>query len=77
MIDIVQRDDIDVVVSDITMRNERRRAGQRLLESRPQLPVISSPPSARWTSRQAIRAGAYDFVLPFEIDQLVLAIDRA
>jgi two-component system response regulator HydG len=78
-IDIVQRDDIDIVVSDVNMKGMTGvELCQRLLESRPQLPVILITAfGSMELAIQAIRVGAYDFVpKPFEIDQLVLAIDR-
>ena len=78
-IDVVQRDTIEVVVSDVNMKGMNGvELCQRLLESRPQLPVILITAfGSMELAIQAIRVGAYDFVpKPFEIDQLVLAIDR-
>jgi len=78
-LDIVQRDDIEVVVSDVNMKGMNGvELCQRLLESRPQLPVILITAfGSMELAIQAIRVGAYDFVpKPFEIDHLVLAIDR-
>ncbi len=73
------RDDIEVVVSDINMRGMSGvELCRRLLERRPQLPVILITAfGSMELAIEAIRAGAYDFVpKPFEIDQLALAIER-
>ena len=72
-------DDIEVVVSDVNMKGMNGvELCRRLLEGRPQLPVILITAFGSMDlAIQAIRAGAYDFVpKPFEIDQLVLAIER-
>ncbi|HEU4733466.1 MAG TPA: sigma-54 dependent transcriptional regulator [Kofleriaceae bacterium] len=78
-IDAVQREDVDVVVSDINMKGMTGvELCQRLLEQRAQLPVILITAfGSMELAIQAIRVGAYDFLpKPFEIDQLVLAIER-
>ena len=78
-IEVAQRDDIEVVVSDVNMKGMNGvELCQRLLEHRPQLPVILITAfGSMELAIQAIRAGAYDFVpKPFEIDQLVMAIER-
>jgi two-component system response regulator HydG len=78
-IEIVQHDDIEVVVSDVNMKGMNGvELCQRLLEHRPQLPVVLITAfGSMELAIQAIRAGAYDFVpKPFEIDQLVMAIER-
>jgi DNA-binding NtrC family response regulator len=78
-IEIVQRDDVEVVVSDVNMKGMNGvELCQRLLEHRPQLPVVLITAfGSMELAIQAIRAGAYDFVpKPFEIDQLVMAIER-
>ncbi|MBL0214891.1 MAG: sigma-54-dependent Fis family transcriptional regulator [Myxococcales bacterium] len=78
-IEVIQRDDIEVVVSDVNMKNmDGVDLCKRLLEHRPQLPVILITAfGSMELAIQAIRAGAYDFLpKPFEIDQLVLAIER-
>jgi two-component system response regulator HydG len=78
-VDTVQHDPIDVVVTDVTMKGMNGvELCQRLLESRPHLPVILITAFGSMdTAIQAIRAGAYDFLpKPFEIDQLALAIER-
>jgi two-component system response regulator AtoC len=72
-------DDVDVAVSDVNMKQMNGvELCQRLLEHRPQLPVILMTAFGSMDlAIQAIRAGAYDFLpKPFEIDQLVLAIER-
>jgi DNA-binding NtrC family response regulator len=77
---IVQRDDIEVVVSDVNMKGMTGvELCPRLREHRPQLPVILITAfGSMELAIQAIRAGAYDFVpKPFELDHLVLAIERA
>ena len=68
-IEIAQRDDIEVVVSDVNMKGMNGvELCQRLLEHRPQLPVILITAFGSMDlAIQAIRAGAYDFVpKPFE-----------
>ncbi len=78
-IDAVKQEPVDVVVTDVTMKNMNGvELCQRLLEFRPHLPVILITAFGSMdTAIQAIRAGAYDFLpKPFEIDQLVLAIER-
>ncbi len=74
-----RQESIDVVVSDVNMKGMNGvELCKRLLEHRPQLPVILITAFGSMdTAIQAIRAGAYDFLpKPFEIDQLVLAIER-
>ncbi|MCX5745393.1 MAG: sigma-54 dependent transcriptional regulator [Proteobacteria bacterium] len=78
-IDTIQRDDFDIVVSDVNMKGMSGvELCRRALEHRPQLPVILITAfGSMGLAIEAIRAGAYDFLpKPFEIDQLVLAIDR-
>jgi DNA-binding NtrC family response regulator len=78
-IEIVQRDDPEVVISDVNMKHMNGvELCQRLLEHRPHLPVILITAFGSMAlAIEAIRAGAYDFLpKPFEIDQLVLAIER-
>ena len=78
-IEVIQRDDVEVVVSDVNMKNmDGVDLCKRVLEHRPQLPVILITAfGSMELAIQAIRAGAYDFLpKPFEIDQLVLAIER-
>jgi two-component system response regulator HydG len=78
-IEIVEREDIDVLVSDVNMNGMNGvELCRHVLERRPQLPVILITAfGSMELAIQAIRAGAYDFVpKPFEIDQLALAIER-
>jgi len=73
------RDDVDVVVSDVNMKHmDGVELCRRVLEHRPQLPVILITAfGSMELAIQAIRAGAYDFIpKPFEIEQLALAIER-
>jgi two-component system response regulator HydG len=78
-IEIVQHQDVDIVVSDVNMKAmDGVTLCKRVLEHRPQLPVILITAFGSMDlAIQAIRAGAYDFIpKPFEIEQLVLAIER-
>ena len=78
-IDNLSRDAIDVVVTDVNMKGMNGvELCKQLVEHRPQLPVILITAFGSMdTAIQAIRAGAYDFLpKPFEIDHLVLAIER-
>jgi len=78
-IEIIEHDDFDVVVTDVNMKSMNGvELCKRLLEHRPQLPVILITAFGSMDlAIQAIRAGAYDFLpKPFEIDQLALAIER-
>jgi two-component system response regulator HydG len=78
-VELVQDEPIDVVVTDVTMKTMNGvELCQRLLESRPHLPVILITAfGSMETAIQAIRAGAYDFLpKPFEIEHLALAIER-
>jgi two-component system response regulator HydG len=78
-IEIVQRIDVDVVVSDVNMKGASGvELCRRVLEHRPQLPVILVTAFGSMDlAIDAIRAGAYDFIpKPFDIEQLVLALDR-
>ena len=75
----VQQRVFDVVVTDVNMKGMNGvELCKRLLEHRPQLPVILITAFGSMDiAIQAIRAGAYDFLpKPFEIDQLGLAIER-
>jgi len=78
-IEVVQRDHPEVVISDVNMKHMNGvELCKRLLEHRPHLPVILITAFGSMAlAIEAIRAGAYDFLpKPFEIDQLVLAIER-
>jgi len=72
--------DFDAVMVDINMpRMNGLELGRRFLDQRPDLPIIVITAfGSLETAISAIRAGAYDFVTkPFEIDQLVVAAERA
>ncbi|HSD87456.1 MAG TPA: response regulator, partial [Kofleriaceae bacterium] len=76
---VVQHDELDLVVSDVTMKGmDGVELCKRMLEHRPNLPVILVTAFGSMdVAIRAIRVGAYDFLpKPFEIDQLVLAIER-
>ncbi|HTR54097.1 MAG TPA: sigma-54 dependent transcriptional regulator [Kofleriaceae bacterium] len=78
-IEAVQQEAFDVVVTDVNMKAMNGlELCHRVLEYRPHVPVILITAFGSMdTAIQAIRAGAYDFLpKPFEIDQLVLAIER-
>ncbi len=77
---LVEQREIEVVVTDINMAGMNGLdLCKRLIETRPNLPVILITAFGTMDSAiQAIRNGAYDFIpKPFEVDQLVLAIERA
>jgi DNA-binding NtrC family response regulator len=79
VLDLITREDFDVLVTDINMKGTPGlELCRQVLDVRPNLPVILITAFGTMeTAIQAIRAGAYDFLpKPFEIDQLVLAIDR-
>ncbi len=79
VVDMVQARDFDVVVTDLNMKGLNGvDLCRSLVEARPNLPVILITAFGTMdTAIGAIRAGAYDFLpKPFELDQLVLAIDR-
>lgn len=76
----IQHGDLEAVVSDVNMRGMTGvELCQRVLAFRPQLPVILITAFGSMDlAISAIRAGVYDFLpKPFEIDHLVLAIERA
>jgi two-component system response regulator HydG len=78
-LDLLNREDFDALVTDINMKGSTGiDLCRRVVESRPTLPVILITAFGTMEAAiQAIRAGAYDFLpKPFEIDQLVLAIER-
>jgi len=73
-------EDFDVLVTDVNMKGmDGVELCRRALEARPDLPVVLITAFGTMeTAIAAIRAGAYDFIpKPFEIDQLVLALERA
>ena len=72
--------DFDAALVDINMpKMNGLELSRRLLDQRPDLPiVVITAFGSLETAIAAIRAGAYDFVTkPFEIEQLVVAADRA
>jgi DNA-binding NtrC family response regulator len=72
--------DFDAALVDINMpQMNGLELSRRLLDQRPDLPIIVITAfGSLETAIAAIRAGAYDFVTkPFEIEQLVVAADRA
>jgi len=72
--------DFDAALVDINMpQMNGLELSRRLLDQRPDLPiVVITAFGSLETAIAAIRAGAYDFVTkPFEIEQLVVAADRA
>ena len=72
--------DFDAALVDINMpQMNGLELSRRLLDQRPDLPVVVITAfGSLETAIAAIRAGAYDFVTkPFEIEQLVVAAERA
>jgi DNA-binding NtrC family response regulator len=70
----------DAVLVDINMpQMNGLELSRRILDQRPDLPiVVITAFGSMETAISAIRAGAYDFVTkPFEIEQLVVAAERA
>jgi two-component system, NtrC family, response regulator AtoC len=79
-LDALRDDEVDVVVTDLRMQGMNGlELCQRIVESRPEIPVIVI--TAFGTVEHAIgaiRAGAYDFITkPIETDVLVVALERA
>jgi two-component system response regulator HydG len=79
-LDVIMREEIDVVVTDLSMK-ELDGIGlcARVRSARPGTPVIIITAHANLdVVIEAMRAGAYDFVLkPVEADKLAAAVDRA
>jgi DNA-binding NtrC family response regulator len=78
-LDLVSHEDFDALVTDINMKGTSGLdVCRHALEAQPNLAVILITAFGTMdTAIQAIRSGAYDFLpKPFEIDQLVLAIER-
>ncbi len=72
--------DLDAALVDINMpQMNGLELSRRLLDQRPDLPIIVITAfGSLETAIAAIRAGAYDFVTkPFEMEQLVVAAERA
>jgi two-component system response regulator HydG len=79
-LEIFGRQDFDVVVTDVNMKGMNGvELCRRILDVRSSTPVILITAFGTMDAAiGAIRAGAYDFLpKPFEIDQLVLALERA
>ncbi len=76
---LVENGDFDCVVTDVNMKGlNGLDLCKRLLDARPNLPVIVITAFGNMDMAiQALRVGAQDFLpKPFEIDHLVLAIDK-
>src|SRR6478752_6125410 len=77
---LLAEEDFDVVVTDLNMRGTTGvELCQKIVANRRDTPVIVVTAfGSLETAIATIRAGAFDFVTkPFEIEQLVLAIERA
>src|SRR5215210_4385599 len=78
--ELLEREDFDVVVTDINMRGMNGvELTERIAKNRHDVPVIVITAfGSVETATAVLRAGAYDFITkPFEIDQLVVAVERA
>jgi DNA-binding NtrC family response regulator len=78
--DLLESEDFDVVVTDLNMRGMSGvELTDRIAKNRKDLPVIVITAFGSLdTAIATLRAGAYDFITkPFEIDQLVVAVERA
>jgi two-component system response regulator HydG len=78
--DLVGRSEFDVVVTDLNMRGLNGiQFCERVVASFPDIPVVVITAfGSLETAVAAIRVGAYDFITkPFEIDELLFALDRA
>ncbi|MBS2014545.1 MAG: sigma-54-dependent Fis family transcriptional regulator [Deltaproteobacteria bacterium] len=78
--DLLETEDFDVVVTDINMKGMNGvELTERIARNRHDVPVIVITAfGSLETATAVLRAGAYDFITkPFEIDQLVVAVERA
>jgi two-component system response regulator HydG len=78
--ELLEREDFDVVVTDLNMRGMSGvELAERVAKNRTDLPVIVITAfGSLETAIATLRAGAYDFITkPFEIEQLVVAVERA
>lgn len=78
--DVLRAGDFEVVVTDLNMREMNGlQLCERIAADRPEIPVVVITAFGSLDSAiAAIRAGAYDFLpKPFEIDALVVAVNRA
>jgi DNA-binding NtrC family response regulator len=79
-LDTLAVDDFQIVVTDLQMqRTNGIELCRRLRDNRPDIPVIIMTGfGSQEAVVEAIRAGAYDFVVkPFDVDLLQIAIERA
>lgn len=78
--ELIGRSELDVVVTDLNMRGLNGiQLCARVVASFPDVPVVVITAfGSLETAVAAIRVGAYDFITkPFEIDELLFALDRA
>ena len=78
--ELLESEDFDVVITDLNMRGMSGvELTDRVAKNRTDLPVIVITAfGSLETAIATLRAGAYDFITkPFDIDQLVLAVERA
>ena len=78
--ELLEREDFDVIITDLNMRGMSGvELTDRVAKNRTDLPVIVITAfGSLETAIATLRAGAYDFITkPFDIDQLVLAVERA
>lgn len=78
--ELIEREDFDVVVTDLNMPGMSGvELADRIAQNRNDLPVIVITAfGSLETAIATLRAGAYDFITkPFDIDQLVVAVERA
>ncbi|AKV03423.1 Response regulator of zinc sigma-54-dependent two-component system [Labilithrix luteola] len=76
----LEKEDFDIVVTDLNMRGMNGvELTERIVKNRHDVPVIVITAfGSLETAIATLRAGAYDFITkPFEIDQLVVAVERA
>ncbi|MBL8721264.1 MAG: sigma-54-dependent Fis family transcriptional regulator [Myxococcales bacterium] len=77
---VLERDDVEVVVTDLNMRDmDGLQLCERIVANRPDVPVLVLTAFGSFESAvAAIRVGAYDFITkPVEVETLALALDRA
>jgi two-component system, NtrC family, response regulator AtoC len=78
--ELLEREDFDVVITDLNMRGMSGvELTDRIAKNRKDIPVIVITAfGSLETAIATLRAGAYDFITkPLEIDQLVVAVERA
>ena len=79
-LDLIQREDFDVVVTDVRMRGVNGLdLCKRIVDNRPDLPVVVITAfGSMEVAIEAIRAGAYDFITkPFDLNTIRLTVGRA